>query len=203
MSPGGWERLAETNPPVFRWENTPGATQYQAWVAVYEAPLDPLNPTNANGRYRTLAKGAAERAGDGSWAPDGLAFSPASYRWQVREQLGGAWSAWSTPAYFRFAVPNSPKPVAPRAGTTTGKSPLFKWEAGPTPETVLFEIRVWKDGAIRKTYTDIVGSPFTPPGGSALPGRGAMSWQLRAFELLPDNSRHYSPWSAAIPFTIK
>jgi hypothetical protein len=203
MSPGGWERLAESNPPAFRWETTPGATQHQAWVAVYEAPLNPANPTNANGRYRTLVQGAAVRDDEGRWAPDGLTFSPASYRWQVREQLGGAWTAWSTPAYFRIAVPNSPKPVTPRSGTTSGKSPLFTWKAEPTPETVLFEIRVWKDGAIRKTYSDIVGSPFTPPGGGALPGRGAMSWQIRAFELLPDNSRHYSPWSTAIPFTVK
>jgi hypothetical protein len=202
MSPGGWERLAETNPPVFRWENTPGATRYQGRVAVYEAPLDPLNPTNANGRYRTLIEGAAVRDGEGNWAPAGLAFSPAAYRWQVRDQMGAAWSAWSSPAYFRIDVPDSPKPVAPGSGAVTGKRPVFKWEAELEPEAI-FEIRVWKDGAIRTIYSEIVASPFTLPEGEFLPGRGPMSWQIRAFERLPDNSRRYSPWSAAVPFTVK
>jgi hypothetical protein len=203
MSPGGWERLAETNPPVFRWENTPGASMFQGRIAVYEAPLDPMNPTNANGRYRTLFEGAAVRDGEGNWSPAGLVFRPASYRWQVREKMGAAWSTWSTPAYFRIDVPDSPKPVAPRSGAATGKRPVFKWEAGLTPEPLLFEIRVWKDGVIRKTYSEIVASPFTPPGGESLPGRGTMSWQIRAFEVFPDTSRHFSPWSAAIPFTVK
>ena len=203
MSPGGWERLAETNPPVFRWENTPGATIYQGRVAVYEAPTDPMNPTNANGRYRTLFEGAAMRDGEGNWAPAGLAFSPASYRWQVREKMGAAWAPWSTPAYFRIDVPGLPKPVAPRSGAATGKRPVFKWEADLKPATVFFEIRVWKDGAIRKVYTEIDASPFATPGGEPLPGPGNMSWQIRAFEIFPDNSRHYSPWSAAIPFTVK
>ncbi len=202
MSPGGGERLAETNPPVFRWENTPGASFYQAKIEVYQASDDARSTTN--GRYQLFYQGGAMRDGSGNWAPTGRVFSPASYRWQVREKIRGAWAPWSKPASFRIAVPSPAKPVEPHAGAVTGKRPTFEWVAGPNPLNVLFQIRVWKNGAVRGIFTGMPASPFTIPVGYDLLDTGNMTWQIRAYEqrFLGDIPR-FGPWSPLVPFTVK
>ena len=201
MEPGRWERLAETNTPVFRWENTPGATFYQARIGIYKAPEAVTNPTN--GQYRIWYEGAAIRDGEGNWAPTGRVFKPAAYRWQVREKVGGVWAPWSDPAYFRIDVPSPVKPVAPARGSVTNDHPTFIWVAGPKLQNVYFQIRTWKYGVVRNTYSGMASSPFPTPAGYELADKGALSWQIRAYEYFPGDIRRYGPWSAAIPFTVK
>jgi hypothetical protein len=203
MSPGGWERLAETSSPVFHWESTPGATVYKVRLAVYKAPDDALNLTNANGRYRTLYEGSAIRDGEGNWAPTGVVFKPAAYRWEVREKVGGVWAPWSESSYFRIDVPSPVHPVAPKRGALTSNRPTFKWAAGPKPPSIYFQIRIWKYGRVLNTYTGMDVSPFETPAGYEMPGTGNMSWQIRAFEYFPGDIQRFGPWSEAIPFTVK
>lgn len=204
MSPGGGERLAETNPPVFRWEDTPDATLYQARIAIYKSPEDAGSVTNS--RYRTLYEGAAVRDGEGNWAPTGLVFKPAAYRWQVREKRDGAWAPWSTPSYFRIDVPAIPQPLMPARASLIRNHPTFKWVPGPKLINVYFQIRVWKDGVVVRIYSGMSDSPFAVKPLEKiywLPGPGRMSWQIRAFEYFPGNILRYGPWSEAVPFTVQ
>jgi len=167
--------------PEFSWTDT-GADGYHLWVNDVTTWVNVVNESGLVGTTHTA--GAPLVAGH-------------TYKWWIRSQKGGVWSAWSEAVTFGVLVPGTPTLVAPGA-TTSDRTPTFEWSEVAGAE--VYDLKVDdmtepQSDVIRETA--VAGTSFEPLPTEALTVGHTYEWWVRA-----GAGGVWGPWSSAGSFTV-